>query len=169
MTAEPTAKRAPWWKGTRGEWYVVAQMFLFALVILGPRSLPGWADWAQPLATIGTVLGILFMLGGSAISVGGVLKLGPNLTALPYPKDSSNLIESGPYAIVRHPIYSGLIIDAMGWALWTHGWLTIIYALILFAFFDIKSRLEEAWLLEKFGPPYAEYQSRVHKLIPWVY
>jgi len=169
MTADPTAEHAPWWKGTRGEWYVVAQMFLFALVILGPRSLPGWADWAQPLATIGTILGILFMLGGSAISVGGVLKLGPNLTPLPYPKDSSNLIESGPYAIVRHPIYSGLIIDAMGWALWTHGWLTIAYALILFGFFDIKSRLEEAWLLEKFGPEYAEYQSRVHKLIPWVY
>jgi protein-S-isoprenylcysteine O-methyltransferase Ste14 len=169
MTGEPTPEDAPWYRGTRGEWYVVAQVGLFALVLFGPRAVPGWPEWAPPLATVGTILGILFMLGGTALSMGGVMKLGPNLTPLPYPKDCSNLVESGPYAIVRHPIYSGLIIDAMGWALWTHGWLTILYALILFAFFDVKSRLEEAWLSEKFGAPYAEYQSRVRKLIPWIY
>ena len=109
------------------------------------------------------------MLAGSALSVGGVLKLGPNLTPLPYPKDCDNLVESGPYAIVRHPIYSGLIIDSLGWALWVNGWLTIVYALLLFAFFDIKSRLEERWLEEKFGQLYEEYRTRVRKLIPWVY
>ena len=32
---------APWWKGERGEWYVVAQVFLFALVVFGPRTFPG--------------------------------------------------------------------------------------------------------------------------------
>jgi len=85
------------------------------------------------------------------------------------PKDCDNLVESGPYAIVRHPIYSGLIIDSLGWALWVNGWLTIVYALLLFAFFDIKSRLEERWLEEKFGQPYEEYRTRVRKLIPWVY
>ena len=36
-------------------------------------------------------------------------------------------------------------------------------------FFDIKSRKEEAWLLDKFGAPYADYQSKARKLIPWVY
>jgi protein-S-isoprenylcysteine O-methyltransferase Ste14 len=163
-----TSDHAPWYRGTRGEWYVVAQVFLFAVVVLGPRTLPGWPPWASLLSTIGHVLGMALMLAGTALSVGGVLRLGPNLTPLPFPKDCSNLIESGPYAIVRHPIYSGLIIDAMGWALWVNGWLTIGYALLLFAFFDIKSRLEEAWLLEKF-PEYTEYRTRVRKLIPWVY
>jgi len=162
------ARGAPWWKGTRGEWYVVGQVFLFALVLLGPRTLPDWPAWASPLSTIGRVIGIVLMLAGTAISIGGVMKLGPNLTPLPFPRDCSNLIESGPYAIVRHPIYSGLIIDAFGWALWVNGWLTIGYALLLFAFFDVKSRLEEGWLLEKF-PEYAEYRTKVHKLIPWVY
>lgn len=165
----PSATRAPWWRGARGEWYVVAQVFLFALVVLGPRALPGWPTWSAPWSTIATWLGLVLMLAGAALAVGGIFRLGSNLTPLPYPKDCSTLVESGPYAIVRHPIYSGLIIGALGWALWVNGWLTIGYALLLFAFFDVKSRREEVWLIEKFGAPYAEYRTRVHKLIPWVY
>jgi len=78
------------------------------------------------------------------------------------------LVDSGPYAIVRHPIYSGLIIAALGWALVVHGMLTRAYTVALFAFFDIKSRREERWLCEKFSE-YGEYQRRVRKLLPWLY
>ena len=169
MTEMPAPAHAPWWKGTRGEWYVVAQVFLFALVVFGPRTAAGLPAWAMPWATVAQVLGLTLMIAGAALAVGGLFRLGSNLTPLPYPKDCSNLVESGPYAIVRHPIYSGLIFGALGWALWVNGWLTIVYALILFVFFDVKSRLEERWLLEKFGAPYAEYRTRVRKLIPWVY
>ena len=163
--AEP---RAPWWKGERGEYYVIVQVFLFALIAVGPPTLPGWPTWPQPLATIATVLGIALMLAGAALALGGVLRLGPNLSVLPFPKDCSDLIESDAYSIVRHPIYSGLIFGAFGWGLWRHGLLTLGYALLLFVFFDAKSRLEERWLAEKF-PGYPEYRTRVHKLIPWVY
>ena len=166
-TPEP-APRGPWYRGARGEWYVVAQVFLFALIVFGPANLPGWSAWTSPWAEIATWLGLALMLVGGALAVGGLLRLGSNLTPLPYPRDCSNLVESGPYAIVRHPIYSGLIIGAMGLALRAHGWLTIVYALALFAFFDIKSRREEVWLVQKF-PEYAEYRTRVRKLIPWVY
>lgn len=162
------APNGPWWRGERGEWYVVAQFFLFALVVFGPRALPGWPPWPAPYAGVASVVGTVLVLVGVALSIGGVLRLGTNLTALPYPKDCSNLIESGPYAIVRHPIYSGLIFGALGYALWVNGSLTVPYALILFAFFDVKSRREEVWLCEKF-PDYAEYKTHVRKLIPWVY
>ena len=129
--AEAKSEHAPWYRGTRGEWYVVAQVFLFALVVLGPRALPGWSPWAEPFSAVGTWLGIALMLAGAALALGGVMRLGSNLTALPYPRDCSNLVESGPYAIVRNPIYSGLIFGAFGWALWVHGWLTLLYALVL--------------------------------------
>jgi protein-S-isoprenylcysteine O-methyltransferase Ste14 len=69
---------------------------------------------------------------------------------------------------VRHPIYSGLILAALGWAFWVHGWLTIGYVVVLFVFFDIKSRREERWLAEKYAG-YEAYRKRVHKLIPFVY
>jgi protein-S-isoprenylcysteine O-methyltransferase Ste14 len=161
--------KAAWWKGERGEWYVVAQVFLFVLVAVGPNSWPGWPAWPEPVATMARGLGILFMLAGAGLAIAGVLRLGSNLTPLPYPRDGSSLIESGPYAIVRNPIYSGLIFGALGWGLWRNGPLTIVYALALFVFFDVKSRLEERWLAEKFGDDHADYRSRVKKLIPWVY
>lgn len=98
----------------------------------------------------------------------GMFRLGANLTPVPYPKDQTTLVETGPYQLVRHPIYSGAIFMAFGWALWVHGWLTLCYAIILLIFFDLKVRREEAWLTEKFSG-YGAYQKRVHKLIPFVY
>ena len=94
--------------------------------------------------------------------------MGKNLTPLPRPKENATLVVSGAYRLVRHPIYSGITFMAFGWGLWLHSWLTIGYALLLFAFFDIKSRREERWLEEKF-PEYAVYRKRVRKLVPFVY
>jgi protein-S-isoprenylcysteine O-methyltransferase Ste14 len=159
---------APWWKGERGEWYVVAQAGLFALVAFGPTTLPGLPGWSPVTAMVGSVFGLALMLAGAALAVAGLLRLGPNLTALPYPKDCSELVQAGAYAIVRHPIYSGIIIASFGLGFWRHGWLTLGWALVLFAFFDVKSRLEERWLSEKFAD-YADYRTRVKKLIPWLY
>jgi len=160
--------RDPWWKGSRGEWFVVVQFFLFALVAFGPRTMPGWPPWPAGLAAFGTVAGLLLMVAGAALAGAGVLGLGSNLTALPHPRDCSELVTTGPYAIVRHPIYSGLILGSFGIALYVHGWLSLVWAAVLFAFFDVKSRIEERWLSAKFSD-YAAYTKRVRKLIPWVY
>ena len=156
-----------WWKNSRGEWYVIIQVGLFLLIAFGPRSLPGIPPWNLH-QTIGLILGGLLIVAGALLSSMGVLRLGPNLTPLPFPKDESVLVETGPYALVRHPIYSGLIIAAFGWAIFAHGWLTLGYAVVLLVFFDVKSRREEQWLREKFSG-YQAYQRRVRKLIPWIY
>lgn len=166
---EPTAPRAPWWRGRRGEWYVVAQVVVFSVVILGPRTLPGLPEWPSVVAASASVLGVLLFLGGFALALAGLLRLGDSLTPLPYPVECGSMVDSGAYRIVRHPIYSGVFFGALGWALWVHGWLTLLYAAVTFVFVDVKSRLEERWLVEKYGEPYAEYQRRVRKLIPWVY
>ncbi len=163
-----STSNSPWWQGRRGEWYVVIQVVLFGLVVLGPRSWPGLVAWTSPFAELGLVAGVLLALLGGLLSLSGVLRLGSNLTAVPYPKDQATLVETGPYKIVRHPIYSGLILMAFGWALWIHGWLTLVYAAILLAFFDVKSRREERWLNDKFSD-YAAYQKRVRKLVPFIY
>jgi protein-S-isoprenylcysteine O-methyltransferase Ste14 len=168
MMDQQTKTRALWYRGTHGEWYVVVQILLFVLIAFGPARLPGMSEWPAPYTQLAVVAGVALMLVGAALSVGGILRLGHNITALPYPVEGAPLIEQGPYAIVRNPIYSGLIIAAFGWGLWRNGPLTLGYALVLFAFFDVKSRLEERWLAEKF-PDYADYQRRVRKLIPWVY
>lgn len=161
-------KQVPWWKGSRGEWYVVAQGFVFLLVAFGPPSLPGMPAWPAPWSGLAAILGALLILAGGLLALAALLHLGSNLTPLPYPKDDAVLVESGAYGLVRHPIYSGLIFASLGWGLWVHGGLTISYALLLFILFDLKSRKEESWLRAKF-PDYAAYQQRVRKLIPFIY
>ena len=68
----------------------------------------------------------------------------------------------------RIKFYSCIILGAFGLGFLRGGWLGLLYALILFFFFDIKSRREEAWLRARYAD-YADYQQRVHKLIPFVY
>lgn len=165
---QDAARRAPWWKGTRGEWLVVGQVALIALVLLGPRTVPGWPAWVYPSPRVWPVAGTVLIVAGGALFVAGIFRLGPGLTPLPYPKDGAALIQQGPYALVRHPIYSGGIVICVGWALYVHGWLTLGYVVALFVFLDAKSRREERWLTEKF-PEYAAYQQRVRKLIPFLY
>lgn len=158
----------PWWQGKHGEWYVAAQFLVFAVVLFGPRTFPGLPDWHPALIWSGRIAGGLFALVGTYFILAGSLRLGRNITPVPYPKEHATLVESGPYRIVRHPIYSGGILAGLGWAFWVHGTLTILYVIIMFVFFDVKSRREEVWLVEKYGA-YPEYKKRVRKLIPFIY
>lgn len=77
-------------------------------------------------------------------------------------------MQTGAYAVVRHPIYAGVILMSLGWGLYQASWLVLLYAAALFVLFDLKSRREEVWLAERFAE-YPEYQRRVKKLLPWVY
>ena len=160
--------RAPWWKNTRGEWYVIVQTVLFALIAFGPAWLDIRPELPGGVHAAALVIGGRLAGAGLLLALAGLLALGSNLSVLPHPKDDAELVESGPYRIVRHPIYSGLILGAVGWALLNASLLTLIYAALLFVFFDIKSRREERWLRHKFAG-YAAYQARVSKLIPFIY
>jgi protein-S-isoprenylcysteine O-methyltransferase Ste14 len=151
--------------GSRGEAYVVIQLALMALVAFGPRNcvcLPGASGSATSVA------GIALLAVGVLLAIVGIAALGRNLTATPRPKPGATLVERGPYRLVRHPMYAGAVLAAFGWALAIHGWLTLGYAVALFAFFDVKARREERWLREQI-PGYAAYERRVRKLIPFIY
>ena len=160
--------QTPWWKGAHGEWFVVAQIALIVLVFFGPRNFPAWPGWIAPFTWLGSIAGCILLLAGILLLAVAIFRLGSNLTAVPYPKDQGTLIETGPYRLVRHPMYWGGILIVFGWGLLVHGWLTLAYAIIMLVFFDVKSRREEHWLKAKFSG-YGEYQKRVRKLIPFVY
>lgn len=157
-----------WWKGERGEWYVVLQLVLFGLVFAAPLLTRQWSGWSAPWDMIGRILGFLLIGAGGVLALTGLASLGRNLAIVPHPKDDATLVEHGAYRIVRHPIYSGIIFGAFGWGFLMNSLLTLLLALILFFFFDIKSRREEKWLSSRFSG-YAAYQRRVRKLIPFVY
>ena len=159
---------APWWRGSRGEWLAAAQVALMCLIFFGPRTIAGHPRWRFPFPEASQAVGLALMVAGGCLLIAAIIRLGSGLTPLPYPKEGAALVQSGPYALVRHPMYTGGLGLALGWALWVQGWLTVGYVVAVFILLDVKSRREERWLAEKF-PAYSSYQRRVRKLIPFVY
>lgn len=154
--------------GKQGEGYVVIQFLLFGLLFFAPRWAAFGEDWGERWTNVGLITGAILMLAAVGFIVAGMVHLGENLTAVPHPKENGRLVQSGAYAVVRHPIYSGIILGAFGWGLVNASLLTLLLAIVLLVFFDIKSRQEERWLREKFDD-YTSYQKRVKKLVPFLY
>jgi protein-S-isoprenylcysteine O-methyltransferase Ste14 len=94
--------------------------------------------------------------------------LGRSFTPFPRPVDEGTLSTSGAYGLARHPIYTALILFAAGWAILWQSIAGAGCALILFAFFDLKSRREEIWLEAKYAD-YPAYRGRVKRFLPWIY
>ncbi|MBM3317252.1 MAG: isoprenylcysteine carboxylmethyltransferase family protein, partial [Candidatus Eisenbacteria bacterium] len=106
--------RPPWWKGTRGEWLVVGQLILMAAVALAP---PAWR-WTGPSRALWVALGVPLVIAGGWLGLRALYELGPSLTILPRPRPRGTFVQTGLYARTRHPAYGGLLIMAVGWALW---------------------------------------------------
>jgi protein-S-isoprenylcysteine O-methyltransferase Ste14 len=150
-------------RGDRGEVWVVGQFVLLGVLLIVPRVGPKWSRW---LAWVGRLVGVPVLGGGVAMMRAAFRDLGPNLTPLPKPKDDSRLVRDGLYAIVRHPIYSGVILFAYGIAALTGSTSRLAVATALLAWLNAKASREEAWLLERY-PDYADYRREVPKLLPW--
>ena len=152
-------------KSSRGELYVLVQAILLIALFFGPKDVFGLPDKLnQTLWWIGQIL----FYSGIVIAIWAAILLGPNLTPLPKPKPSGQLIQTGLYKLVRHPIYLGVILVSFGWAGIEQTIYTLVLAFIVLIFFDLKSRQEERWLTQKFSE-YAEYKMTTKKLIPFVY
>jgi len=83
-------------------------------------------------------------------------------------KRDHELIVSGPYAFVRHPIYTGILLGLLGTALAVGEWRGLLAVLLATAAFWRKLRIEEAVMRRQFGEAYARYAQRVPALIPFV-
>jgi protein-S-isoprenylcysteine O-methyltransferase Ste14 len=83
-------------------------------------------------------------------------------------KEDHELITSGPYALVRHPIYTGLLLAFVGCAVARGEWRGVLAVAVVFAVLWHKLRLEEKWLGAQFGEPYAAYSRRVAALVPYL-
>ena len=114
---------------------------------------------------VGIVGGVFLITGGVLLTIRGVVDLGGAMTPLPRPRDGSALIDTGAYSLVRHPIYGGLILASLGWALVQASIVAFPFALLLAAFLFVKSAREEAWLEQRF-PAYASYRARTRRLFP---
>ncbi len=145
---------------------MLLQFALLSLVALAGVMTAGALD--GPVASVAALAGLGLMLAGAILLARGLLDLGRNLTPVPRPRADAQLVETGVYALVRHPIYGGLIVTALGWALVSASGLTLLLAALLAVFFELKSRREEAWLVDHYVG-YQTYISHTRRFIPWLY
>jgi protein-S-isoprenylcysteine O-methyltransferase Ste14 len=151
--------------GARGEGWVLLQIVLFWLIAAaGYVELKGQSD----LAGVRELAGALVAAAGVAIAIWSARSLRRALTPFPMPVPGNELVENGPYGRVRHPIYSGVVVAALGWSLLCGSWVATALCLVLAVLFDAKSRREEAWLSEA-HPEYSAYRRRTRRFVPGVY
>ena len=154
--------------GSRGQGWVAGQMlliFLEGLVSypafdnLPPSSVFGWLSFAAGLA---------LAVAGAWMAYRGLDALGRNLTAMPAPAKDGELVVAGAYERIRHPIYAGVILLAIGWAFLVVSLPALVVGLLLAGWLDLKSRREEAWLTERY-PTYRAYRQRTARFLPGLY
>jgi protein-S-isoprenylcysteine O-methyltransferase Ste14 len=113
-------------------------------------------------------LGFILTIAGLAFSIWARVMLGRNWSGVVQVKQDHELIVRGPYSLVRHPIYTGLLLAFFGTALAVGAWRALLALAIVALSFWRKLRLEERWMTEQFGDQYRQYMGRVKALVPWV-
>ncbi len=137
------------------------QFVLLGVLLTAPR-LP------QPY---GTLTPVISLVGLALMGIAGLLllisfaALGNSLTASPLPKQRGQLVTTGLYAHVRHPIYSALLLLSLGVVLDAGWWPQLVVALMLFLLLRIKAQFEET-LLRKAYPKYAAYAAKTPMFFP---
>jgi protein-S-isoprenylcysteine O-methyltransferase Ste14 len=166
MSSPPRTKADLPQLGRRGGGWVAAQLILLvaigasALLGLGPRGALAWVAYLAGGALL--ALGVVLLVAGGA-------GLGSALTPYPVPRSGEPLRTSGVYGLVRHPIYGGVILVALGWSIAFATPVGLALTLVLALFFELKSRREEH-LLEQIHPDYPEYRRRTRRrFIPYLW
>ena len=105
------------------------------------------------------------MLGSLGLALRGFVDLGKNLSPGPHPVRNNMLVTRGVYSRIRHPLYSSLVLLAVGWSVFTHSVEAAVGTLALFVFLWRKSKVEEI-ALKKIHPGYDTYMNRTGGFVP---
>jgi protein-S-isoprenylcysteine O-methyltransferase Ste14 len=112
--------------------------------------------------------GAVFTAIGVGFAIWARIYLGRNWSPRPAMKEHHEFVTTGPYAYVRHPIYAGIMLAALGSVL-TGNIFGIGMFVIIFIVFALRMDKEEKIMLELFPRQYPEYQKRTKRLVPFVW
>ncbi len=144
---------------------------VLAAILLSFRHLP----WALlnvrviPRSFFLGYLGLALTVGGIAFALWARFYLGRNWSARVTVKEDHELIRTGPYSIVRNPIYTGFLVALAGTTIAVGEIRAILALAIISVGLHFKSKTEEKFMAEQFGEEYAAYRRKVKSLIPYVW
>jgi protein-S-isoprenylcysteine O-methyltransferase Ste14 len=130
----------------------------FALGLLVQRAIP----YGMAIGLTGTIITLL----GLGFAVRARVHLGKYWSSMPAIRVDHKLIRTGPYRLVRHPIYTGILLGFAGTAIIIGEPLGLVAFFLILAAYLWKIRIEEKYLQEEFGEAYARYRKEVPALIP---
>ena len=163
LRTKQTQERAPF-----GSRLLYGIPVLIAFYLLLSDNVP--AGWLQsriiPQNVIVQALAVTLTALGIAFAIWARFYIGQNWSSAVTIKVGHELIRTGPYAWVRHPIYSGLILAMIGTALARRELRGLLALVLLYLGFKIKSRMEEKFMHKTFGPEYEDYSRSTDALIP---
>jgi protein-S-isoprenylcysteine O-methyltransferase Ste14 len=125
---------------------------------LGGRFVPD-AEWVR-------ALGVLLTATGVGLAIWSRLHLGRQWSAGVVVRADHELIATGPYSRIRHPIYTGMLLGMLGTAVVGGEWRGLLAVLIATIGFTFKAKKEESFMEEEFGPAYDEHRRRTGFLLP---
>jgi protein-S-isoprenylcysteine O-methyltransferase Ste14 len=142
-------------------------LVLGIILMVVPRSpLPLLNLTLWPLTPPIVAAGVVLTAAGLAFAVWARVHLGKYWSGRVTLKVDHRVIQTGPYAWVRHPIYSGLLLALLGTTITLSTLHASIGFVLMFISFVRKLQIEENWLRSHFGEEYERYQKRVKALIP---
>jgi protein-S-isoprenylcysteine O-methyltransferase Ste14 len=157
-------KRRESWPQRLG--YMLPLVAAFAL-LSRPEARRGWlATRAFPFTPAAEWAGVAIVAAGIAICFWARWHLGANWSGTVTLKEGHELISSGPYRTIRHPIYTGILLAFLGTAVQigqVRGFLAFVIA---WACFYVKARREESFLADEFGDRFAEHRQRTGMFLP---
>jgi protein-S-isoprenylcysteine O-methyltransferase Ste14 len=147
----------------------IVPLALAAILLALPRSpVPVLGEHFVPVGFWPFWAGAVLTLAGMLFSVSARVHLGRNWSGTVTIKQDHELITSGPYRFVRHPIYTGLLLAFIGTALALAEWRGVLAVALAFWALWRKLRIEEQWMRKQFGVAYDEYAHRVAALVPHI-
>lgn len=138
------------------------------LIVSRLGVLHGHARMASGIPLWLSAIGVVVFLAGLALAVWARIFIGRNWGMPMTEKADPELVTTGPYSRVRHPIYTGIIFGMVGTALALNVWYLIIAA-VLGAFFSYSAVSEERYMTEQFPDAYPAYKRSTKMLIPYVF
>jgi len=151
---------------------ILQLVWLVAAYVLFANQDLGWDLLNRRLVPAGmptSAVGYGLLGAGMLFALWARVLLGGNWSSNVTLKQDHTLVRSGPYRIVRHPIYTGLLVALLGTAV-VLGELRCFLGVILAAIaWKIKSVTEEALMVQQFGEQYTHYRTQVKALVPYIW